>query len=193
MALPRGHAQLGPIWTSARNPHPPRALLALARRVGKRLPAPLFPGFDTLGTLAHIMQTGHEHSWFVLTQKIIEKEFALSGPSRTPTHRARASSRCSAASAKGAPGAGEAFKERGADFVVERDLASFVRGMNQLRRAADRPRRRSSARSSPAIARSTTVHEGPAGHRDPRGARFLGDRVTRVAKPHRSSIPRRDR
>ena len=46
---------------------------------GKRLPVPLFPGFDTLGTLEHIMTTGYDYTWFVLTQKIIEKEFALSG------------------------------------------------------------------------------------------------------------------
>ena len=45
---------------------------------------PLFPGFDTLGTLAHIGTTGHEHTWFVLTQKIIEKEFALSGSEQNP-------------------------------------------------------------------------------------------------------------
>ena len=51
---------------------------------GKRLPVPLFPGFDTLGTLEHIMRTGHEHTWFVLTQKIIEKEFALSGSEQNP-------------------------------------------------------------------------------------------------------------
>src|SRR5438105_9802758 len=53
--------------------------------LGNRLPAPLFPGFDTLGTLAHIGRTGFDHTWFVLTQRIIEREFALSGWSRTPT------------------------------------------------------------------------------------------------------------
>ena len=36
---------------------------------GRRLPVPLFPGFDTLGTLAHIGQTGYEHTWFVATQQ----------------------------------------------------------------------------------------------------------------------------
>ncbi len=59
-----------PLWLDAR---------------GHRLPVPLFPGFDTLGTLEHLMKVGYDHSWFVLTQKIIEREFALSGPSRTPT------------------------------------------------------------------------------------------------------------
>jgi len=45
---------------------------------------PLFPGFDTLGTLEHIMGTGYEYTWFLLTQKIIEKEFALSGSEQNP-------------------------------------------------------------------------------------------------------------
>src|SRR5206468_6992051 len=52
--------------------------------LGHRLPPPLFPGFDTLGTLEHIVATGHDHTWFILTQKIIEKEFALSGSEQNP-------------------------------------------------------------------------------------------------------------
>jgi predicted oxidoreductase len=65
---------------------------------GRRLPAPYLPGFDTLGTLRYLRETGYDYSWFVLTQKIIEKEFALSGRSRTPISPARTSSCCSAAS-----------------------------------------------------------------------------------------------
>ena len=51
---------------------------------GQRFPPPHFPGFDTLGTLAAIRATGFDYSWFVLTQKIIEKEFALSGSEQNP-------------------------------------------------------------------------------------------------------------
>ncbi len=51
---------------------------------GSRMPAPCMPGFDTLGTLKHILSTGYDYSWFVLTQKIIEKEFALSGSEQNP-------------------------------------------------------------------------------------------------------------
>ncbi|MEH6996002.1 FAD-binding dehydrogenase, partial [Neobacillus drentensis] len=40
---------------------------------GKRFQAPNFPGFDTLGTLEAIQKTGYDYSWFILTQKIIEK------------------------------------------------------------------------------------------------------------------------
>ncbi len=85
VALRRGHPQLGPDLDQPRHPHPPRARRRCgSTRPARRLPVPLFPGFDTLGTLAHIMQTGHDHTWFVLTQKIIEKEFALSGSEQNP-------------------------------------------------------------------------------------------------------------
>ncbi len=100
---------------------------------GRRLPAPCFPGFDTLGTLREILATGHDHSWFLLDQTIIEKEFALSGSEQNPditgkdlklTLRSRA--------AKGAPGPIEAFKEHGVDFVVRDTLRELVDGMNEL-------------------------------------------------------------
>ena len=47
--------------------------------LGDRLEPPALPGFDTVSSLKRILKTGHHHSWFVLTQRIIEKEFALSG------------------------------------------------------------------------------------------------------------------
>jgi len=38
---------------------------------GRRLPGPLWPGYDTMGTLAWLRQTGYDYSWFVLDQQII--------------------------------------------------------------------------------------------------------------------------
>ena len=85
VALRRGDPQLGPDLAHARHPDHPRALVACgSTRAGPRLPGPLYPGFDTLATLAHIQQTGHDYTWFVLTRKIIEKEFALSGSEQNP-------------------------------------------------------------------------------------------------------------
>jgi predicted oxidoreductase len=153
---------------------------------GKRLPVPLFPGFDTLGTLAHIMTTGHDHTWFVLTQKIIEKEFALSGSEQNPdiTNRSvRELLRTRLGS--GAPEPVEAFKRHGADFVVERDLRALVAGMNRL---TDQPlldleqverevvaRDRELANPYTKDLQVTAIH----------GARrYLADRITRVAAPH---------
>src|SRR6476659_7783914 len=100
---------------------------------GNRLPVPLFPGFDTLGTLAHITRTGHDHTWFVLTQKIIEKEFALSGSEQNPDVTGKSVRELlKARIGSGAPAPVEAFKRHGADFVVERDLRALVDGMNRL-------------------------------------------------------------
>jgi predicted oxidoreductase len=159
--------------------------------LGRRLPVPLFPGFDTLGTLEHIVRTGHEHTWFVLTQKIIEKEFALSGSEQNPDITGRSvrdvvRSRVG----KGAPEPVEAFKRNGADFVVERDLRSLVRGMNALtgeplidHDALEREivaRDRELANPYAKDLQVTAIH----------GARrYLADRLSRVAAPHRILDP----
>ncbi|MDQ4115767.1 MAG: FAD-binding dehydrogenase [Actinomycetota bacterium] len=99
---------------------------------GRRLEAPDFPGFDTLGTLATLRATGHEHSWFVLTQKIIEKEFALSGSEQNPDITGKDVRATLGRIRPGAPAPVEAFKQRGADFVVADTLPELVAGMNKL-------------------------------------------------------------
>ncbi|WP_164001843.1 FAD-binding dehydrogenase [Pyxidicoccus caerfyrddinensis] len=98
---------------------------------GKRLPPPLFPGFDTLGTLEHILKTGHEHSWFVLNQRIIKKEFALSGSEQNPDLTNKDwRGVLNRAVGKKAMGPVEAFKSHGVDFVVAENLRALVEGMN---------------------------------------------------------------
>lgn len=99
---------------------------------GKRLPPPYFPGFDTLGTLHEILARGHEHSWFVLNQRIIKKEFALSGSEQNPDLTGKDWRLVmNRAIGKRATGPVEAFKAHGADFVLATDLASLVDGMNR--------------------------------------------------------------
>jgi uncharacterized protein len=158
---------------------------------GERLPVPLFPGFDTLGTLEHIMRSGHDYTWFVLTQKMIEKEFALSGSEQNPDLTSKSvlevlKSRV----AKGAPGPVEAFKQKGADFVVERDLASLVRGMNAL---TDEPLLELAAVEREIVARDREIENPYTKDLQVtaiRGARrYIPDRITRVAAPHRILDP----
>ncbi len=158
---------------------------------GRRLPVPLFPGFDTLGTLAHIMQTGYEYTWFVLTQKIIEREVALSGSEQNPDLTGK-SVRATVASRvlPGAPAPVEAFKKHGADFIVEKKLPDLVRRMNELTGeslidlaaleqeivARDRELENPYAKDL----QVTAIH----------GARrYLADRISRVAEPHRILDP----
>ncbi|GEN13083.1 hypothetical protein SAMN05443572_11640 [Myxococcus fulvus] len=99
---------------------------------GKRLPPPLYPGFDTLGTLEHILKTGHDYSWFVLNQSILKKEFALSGSEQNPDLTGKDwKGVLNRAVGKKAMGPVEAFKEHGADFVVAEDLRTLVAKMNE--------------------------------------------------------------
>ena len=158
---------------------------------GKRLPVPLFPGFDTLGTLAHIGQTGHEHTWFVATHKIVEKEFALSGSEQNPDltgkdvrlllNRARA----------GVAAPVQAFLDRGEDFVVARTLPELVAGMNRV--TGGTPELRLADVEREVVARDREVAHPFTKDLQltaVRGARsYLGDKLIRVAPPHRLLDP----
>jgi predicted oxidoreductase len=99
---------------------------------GQRFPAPNFPGFDTLGTLKAVGDSGYDYSWFVLTQKIIEKEFALSGSEQNPDLTGKDIRLTLSRVRPGAPAPVEAFKRHGADFVVASTLPELVAGMNKL-------------------------------------------------------------
>ena len=131
--------------------------------LGRRLPDPCLPGYDTLATLAHLRTTpdiaAYDHSWFILTQKIIEKEFALSGSEQNPdiTSGDRRAFLRERLLGKGAPGPVEAFKRHGADFVVAGNLDELVARMNELAptsRCSTPPR--SGRRSRPATCRWPT-------------------------------------
>ena len=158
---------------------------------GNRLPAPCLPGFDTLATLKHILSTGYDYSWFVLTQSIIKKEFALSGSEQNPDLTSKKwLNVLKSRRAKGAPPPVEAFKAHGADFVVRETLADLVDGMNELTGESliDRDhlamqieaRDREIANPFSKDAQVTAI----------RGARnYRGDRLIRTAKPHRILDP----
>jgi predicted oxidoreductase len=158
---------------------------------GDRMEAPNFPGFDTLRTLARILSTGQDYSWFILTQSIIEKEFALSGSEQNPDITGKdvkllAQSRLAA----GAPGPVEAFKQRGEDFVVRDDLRALVAGMNALARGPQL--------SYEHIERQVVARDREVSNRYAKDAQLMaignarqyrGDKITRVAKPHRLLDP----
>jgi len=159
---------------------------------GRRLPVPLFPGFDTLGTLEHLRQTGHDHSWFVLTQSIIEKEFALSGSEQNTDLTAKSVRELLRQRvAKGATDSVEAFKREGEDFVVADTLDELFHGM-RLRNDGisldTRALRREIEARDLQIANSFTKDAQIAFVRGAR--RYLGDRSFRVARPHRLLDPR---
>lgn len=158
---------------------------------GDRLAPPCLPGFDTMTTLGHILATGYDYSWFILSQKIIEKEFALSGSEQNPDLTSgRWMAVLKSRLGKGAPAPVEAFKRHGEDFVVRQDIVSLVAGMNRLVgkdlldaaritmqiEARDREIDNPFAKDAQVVA----IH----------GARrYLGDKLIRTARPHKILDP----
>jgi predicted oxidoreductase len=157
---------------------------------GRRLPAPAFPGFDTTATLRHLRTTGHDHSWFVLTRKIIEKEFALSGSEQNPDLTGKDWKQVLSRVKPGAPGPVQAFLDHGEDFLQARDVPDLVRQMNalvgeDLLDAGELER----------VIRARDAEVGNRFSKDAqitalRGARrYVGDRLIRTAAPHRLLDP----
>src|SRR2546421_919824 len=159
--------------------------------LGRRLPAPLFPGFDTLGTLEHLRKTSFDYSWFVLTQRIIKREFALSGSEQNPDLTNKdIRLLLQRVVSKSGPAPVEAFKQKGADFVVAANLRDLVRGMNAL---TDEPRldpvtvEREIAARDREVDKRMTQDAQILAIRSAR--RYLGDRLIRAPTPHRLLDP----
>ncbi|MEJ0074212.1 MAG: FAD-binding dehydrogenase [Alphaproteobacteria bacterium] len=187
---PEGIQNYAPIWSrhGIRILSGPSPLWLDAH--GKRLPVPLFPGFDSLGALAQITREGYDHSWFVLNERIIGREFALSGSEQNPDLTERSLKLVLGRIGKGAPEPVRRFMERGADFVVRKTLPELVAGMNRLtgeplidaaeleREIAARDREIDNKFGKDAQVMAIRA-----------ARRYLGDKLIRVAKPHRILDP----
>ncbi|MGH3632865.1 FAD-binding dehydrogenase [Mycobacterium sp.] len=159
---------------------------------GKRLPAPLYPGFDTLGTLEYIAQSGYDYTWFVLNAKIIAREFALSGQEQNPDLTGRSVRELLSSRARsGPPGPVQAFVDRGVDFVTANSLRDLVSAMNKLPDVLPL--------DYATVAEEVTARDREVANRFSkdsqitaiRNARsYLGDRLGRVVAPHRLTDPK---
>lgn len=158
--------------------------------VGRRLPVPLFPGFDTLGTLAHLRSTGHDHSWFVLSTSIVKKEFALSGSEQNPDLTGKSVRGVLGRAGGAVPAPVQRFIDQGADFVTAPDVPTLVARMNALTPVplldAAHIEREVRARDREIDNPFTKDLQITA----LRGARqYLGDKLIRVAPPHKLLDP----
>lgn len=158
---------------------------------GRTLPAPLFPGFDSLGALRHILGTGHSYSWFVLNKTIATKEFALSGSEQNPDLTGKDVRLLASRLRRGSDTPLQRFLDRGVDFLQAGTPAELAERMNRLTgaqliepAALDRLLR----------SRDRQVVSGLG--KDPQLAairaarRFATDKIMRVAPPHRMLDPR---
>ncbi|GAC53528.1 FAD-binding dehydrogenase [Gordonia amicalis] len=158
---------------------------------GNRLAPPNFPGFDTNSTMKAILAAGHDYSWFILTQSIVEKEFMLSGSEQNPDITSK-DLRLAARSrlAKGAAGPVDAFLRNGIDFVVADNLPELVSGMNAIARGPELDLAH--------IERVISARDAEVDNKFSKDAQlmainnarqFIGDKMVRVAKPHRILDP----
>jgi uncharacterized protein len=158
---------------------------------GKRFQAPNFPGFDTLGTLEAIRKTGCDYSWFILTQKIIEKEFALSGSEQNPDLTGKSIRKVLSRALPGASGPVQAFMDKGEDFIISDGLEDLVNRMNKLTGENlldfSEVKRQIEARDREIDNKFTKDLQITA----MRGARhYIGDKLIRVAPPHKILDPK---
>ncbi|MBE7954459.1 FAD-binding dehydrogenase [Microbacterium oxydans] len=186
-----GIANWDPVWPSHGIRILPGPSSLWFDATGVRLPVPLFPGFDTLGTLAHLRTTGHDHSWFVTSRQIVEKEFALSGSEQNPDLTGKdVGLLLKSRLAKGPTGPVQAFLDEGEDFIVENDLDSLL---EQMQRHAggevldiDNVRREVLARDRE-MENDFTKDAQIGMLRSMRS--YRGDKVIRTAAPHRLQDP----
>ncbi|MFL6098789.1 MAG: FAD-binding dehydrogenase [Actinomycetales bacterium] len=152
---------------------------------GRRLPPPLYPGFDGLGALAAVTRAGHGHSWFLLNRRIIGKEFALSGSEQNPDLTGKDIRQVLGRVRVDVPGPVQAFLDHGADFVQRDDIQALAHAMNDLVGSdlVDPQELESTVRQ-----RDQQVLTGLG--KDPQLAairasrRFVGDKLIRTVKPH---------
>jgi predicted oxidoreductase len=163
--------------------------------LGRRLPAPCFPGYDTISTLRHLRTTPdiaqYDHSWLVLTERILAKEFALSGSEQNPditsgSRRQVLRTRL----ARGVPGPVEAFRRHGADFAEAATVEELTERMNALTKE---PLLQAAVVRAQVEARDAQVANRYSKDAQVQGIRnsraFLGDRLSRTARPHRLLDP----
>jgi predicted oxidoreductase len=158
---------------------------------GTRLPGPLWPGFDTLGTLEHLRGTGYDYSWFILDQQIIRREFALSGSEQNPDLTGKSWRQVlKRAIGKNAPPPVEAFKKHGKDFIVRDNFRDLVAGMNQLagNELLNHDRLLAEVQARDGQFDNPFAKDGQvmAIHN---ARRYRGDKLVRTAKPHRILDP----
>ncbi|GAA1346921.1 FAD-binding dehydrogenase [Saccharothrix algeriensis] len=182
---PEGIANHTPVWSRHGIRILPGPSSLWLDATGRRLPVPLFPGFDALGALEHIVKTGHGHSWFVLNRRIIGKEFALSGSEQNPDLTDKDVRQVLRRALPGAVAPVERFARRSEEFIIARTVPELVAGMNKLVGAdlVD-----AAALEALIVQRDRQVTSGLGkdmqvnAMREAR--RFLTDKLIRVVEPH---------
>jgi pimeloyl-ACP methyl ester carboxylesterase len=191
VALRRGHPELVPIWPRHGIRILPGPSSMWFDATGKRLPAPLFPGSDTLGQLHYIMS--HRLRLFVVRadpEASSRRSSRCRAPSRIPTSPARAG--CMTARAPPTRARRRRWKRSRATAptsscattspISSRDERAQRRQSAQARIHQRQIEARDREIDNPYVkdAQVMNIHNA---------RRYIGDRLIRTAKPHRILDP----
>ena len=188
---PEGVENYAPIWSrhGIRILPGPTPLWLDAK--GRRLPSPIFPGFDALAALEHIARSGHDHSWFVMDSKVFGRELALSGSEQNPDLTGKSIRGVLQRALPSAVKPVERFGREGKDFVFAPTVADLAWKMNQLagKDEVDAAvlEREMAALDEQAVSKQPSDQQQRA-IRQARG--YVSDRLIRVARPHRMLDPK---
>ncbi len=188
---PEGVTNHDPVWSShgIRILSGPSPLWLDAN--GRRFPVPLFPGFDALGAVEHVAKAGHQHSWFVLNQKIISTEFALSGSEQNPDLTNKDIPLLLKRAMPGTANSVEEFAKGCPDFIQADNVGDLVRRMNEL--TGGKPQLDPAVIEEEIVSRDRQVTSGLGKDSQiaaiAQARRYVADRIVRVAKPHRLLDP----
>ncbi len=188
---PEGVVNHAPVWSS----HGIRILSGPSPlwldAYGHRLPTPLFPGFDALGALQHILGAGRSHSWFLLDQRTIGPEFGLSGSEQNPDFAEKSVKLLLTTRAGGkiTPPV-QAFLDKGVDFLTAPSVGELVQKMNDL---VGEPLIDADELAATVVLRDGQVRAGLG--KDPQvlavnaARQYFGDRRMRTVEPHEMLDP----
>ena len=140
--------------------------------------------------LEHVLRAGHDHSWFLLNERIIGREFALSGSEQNPDFTNKSILGVLRRGRGKALTPVQKFIEAGKDFVVAKTLPELVEGMNRLtqRNLVD----------AAVVEREVLARDREFDNKFGKDAqimairaarKFIGDRLVRVSKPHKLLDP----
>jgi predicted oxidoreductase len=158
---------------------------------GRQLPAPLFPGFDSLGALRQILANGYGHSWFVCNRTIALKEFALSGSEQNPDLTDKDIRLLASRLNPGSDSPLRVFLDRGVDFLQAATAAELAAKMNSLAGAPlIDPGRLDSLIRDRDLQVASRLGKDPQLAAVRAARRFATDKLMRVAPPHRLTDPK---
>ncbi|MDG4663408.1 FAD-binding dehydrogenase [Mycobacterium sp. 236(2023)] len=100
---------------------------------GTRFPPPLYPNFDTVGAVRHVVASGHSYSWLIMNREIFRREFGMSGQEQNAALTGKHVWKVVKGTLNPAISPHfQRFLDEGEDFVTATSIDALAAGMNRV-------------------------------------------------------------